>query len=230
MTTTRCTVCHLDVDFAHTVALDNLQPTLREGLLARHPALTPEARVCRTCQYAERAAMIINRLTAERGTLSALEREAATKASEHIAVARHIDEELDAAATRGERIADGVARHGGSWAFVLTLLGLLALWVWGNAAAGAAAADPYPFILLNLFLSCIAALQAPVILMSQNRAAWRDRRKADQDFLINLKAEVEVATLHDKIDHLLNVQWQEMIALQELQVEMLRDLVAGRPR
>jgi uncharacterized membrane protein len=66
--------------------------------------------------------------------------------------------------------------------------------------------------------------------MSQNRAAWRDRRKADQDFLINLKAEVEVATLHDKIDHLLNVQWQEMIALQELQVEMLRDLVAGRPR
>jgi uncharacterized membrane protein len=88
--------------------------------------------------------------------------------------------------------------------------------------------DPYPFILLNLVLSCIAALQAPVIMMSQNRSAARDRMQADQDFRINLKAEIEIAALHEKVDHLLHAQWEQLIEMQETQLELLGDLTARK--
>ena len=90
--------------------------------------------------------------------------------------------------------------------------------------------DPYPFILLNLVLSCIAALQAPVIMMSQNRQVARDRMQAEQDFRVNLKAELEIASLHEKVDHLLHAQWERIVELQEMQLELLNELREPRAR
>jgi uncharacterized membrane protein len=90
--------------------------------------------------------------------------------------------------------------------------------------------DPYPYILLNLVLSCIAALQAPVIMMSQNRMSAYDRRKADQDFRVNLKAELEIASLHDKVDHLLHAQWEHLVEMQEVQIDLLNQIAEKRSK
>ena len=116
---------------------------------------------------------------------------------------------------------------GGSWPFVLGFLATLLLWVALNSLAlRDEAFDPYPYILLNLVLSSVAALQAPIIMMSQNRLSARDRLQANQDFRINLKAELEVSSLHEKVDHLLHSQWQHMVELQELQIDLLTELAS----
>ncbi len=109
-------------------------------------------------------------------------------------------------------------------------MAILLVWIAVNAwALRERAFDPYPFILLNLVLSCVAALQAPIIMMSQNRHSARDRRQADQDFRVNLKAELEVASLHEKLDHLLHHQWDSMVELQQVQIDLLHEL-SGRKR
>lgn len=129
----------------------------------------------------------------------------------------------------GQRLADGIASFGGSWTFILIFLGFLALWTTVNSlAAGRAAFDPYPFIFLNLLLSMIAALQAPLILMSQNRQAARDRAQAEADYEVNLKAEIEIRNLHDKLDTLRESQWAELVSMQRDQIEKLERLLAAK--
>ncbi|WP_411280729.1 DUF1003 domain-containing protein [Gemmatimonas sp.] len=134
----------------------------------------------------------------------------------------------------GERMADRIATFGGSWTFILLFLSFLLTWAVLNTEVlgpRQAAFDPYPYIFLNLLLSMIAALQAPLIMMSQNRAAQRDRVEAKNDYGVNLKAELEIRQLHDKLDVLRESQWAEMILMQQQQIRMLDDLVRhpGRP-
>ena len=127
--------------------------------------------------------------------------------------------------TPGQSISDKVAQFGGSWAFILSFLFLLMGWIWYNSASEPAQQfDPYPFILMNLILSCIAALQAPIIMMSQNRQEEKDRLRAQNDYMINLKAELEVRSLHQKVDLLLEDQIQTLFEIQQKQVEMLRSI------
>ncbi len=129
----------------------------------------------------------------------------------------------------GERIADSVARLGGSWGFICSFLGFLALWVMVNAwLLRAHAFDPYPFIFLNLLLSMLAALQAPVIMMSQNRQAAHDREAAEHDYAVNLKAELEIMALHDKLDQLRVEQLEKILAAQGEQIALLRRLLETR--
>jgi uncharacterized membrane protein len=125
--------------------------------------------------------------------------------------------------TFGERLADQVASFGGSWTFILIFLSVMGTWILWNIQAGRPF-DPFPFILLNLVLSCLAALQAPVIMMSQNRQAEKDRLDAHHDYEINLKAEMEVMSLHTKVDHLRDQQWAELVALQTRQIDLLEQI------
>jgi uncharacterized membrane protein len=111
--------------------------------------------------------------------------------------------------------------------FILVLLAWIGLNTWMLRGK---AFDPYPYILLNLVLSCIAALQAPIIMMSQNRSAEHDRRRSEQDFRVNLKAELEVASLHDKVDHLLHAQWEHLVEMQEVQIDLLTQIAEKRGR
>ena len=172
---------------------------------------------------------IAKRLEAERGELSALEHEILRKAAEHAAIAVQLDEVIARETTFGQRTADAVAKIGGSWSFVLSFLTALMIWMAINTWwLRHDAFDPYPYILLNLVLSCVAALQAPIIMMSQNRSSTRDRIQADQDYRINLKAELEIGSLHDKLDHLLHKRWEDLIEIQEQQVELLRALSEGK--
>lgn len=134
-------------------------------------------------------------------------------------------EETEDKRTFGQKIADKVADFGGSWTFILSFLFFLVAWIFVNAYFLLNKGfDPYPFILLNLILSCIAALQAPIIMMSQNRQEEKDRERAKKDFQINLKAEQEIRVLQRKLDHILEHQHQEMIKIQELQIKLLEDI------
>ncbi|MFC7772617.1 DUF1003 domain-containing protein [Flavobacterium sp. GCM10027622] len=140
-------------------------------------------------------------------------------------IKRIVDSEDDAERTFGQRIADKVATFGGSWTFIISFLFFLSLWIFANIYFLANKGfDPYPFILLNLILSCIAALQAPIIMMSQNRQEEKDRERAKKDFQINLKAEEEIRILQKKLDHILEHQHLELIKIQKEQLQLLREI------
>jgi uncharacterized membrane protein len=146
-------------------------------------------------------------------------------------VARNVNELHDASSTFGDRVADAVARFGGSWTFILLFIAVLVLWVGVNSLGLLLPSfDPYPFIFLNLLLSCLAALQAPIILMSQNRQAARDRLMAENDYECNLKAELEVEQLHEKLDLLRERQWTDLVQMQQRQIALLEQLLADRAR
>lgn len=123
--------------------------------------------------------------------------------------------------TFGQRIADKIAKFGGSRTFILSFLFFLLAWMGLNIALGQRAWDEYPFILLNLCLSSLAALQAPIIMMSQNRQAERDRLRAENDYKVNLKAEIEIRTLHEKLDHLMLKKWETLMEIQQIQLTFL---------
>ncbi|MBN1698126.1 MAG: DUF1003 domain-containing protein, partial [Spirochaetales bacterium] len=127
--------------------------------------------------------------------------------------------------TIGNKISDIVAKFGGSWRFIISFFSILILWILVNSHLLLSKPfDPYPYILLNLILSCIAAIQAPIIMMSQNRLETKDRIRVENDYKINLKSEIEIRTLHEKIDHLLLEQWSKMIEIQELQIDLLNEI------
>jgi uncharacterized membrane protein len=135
-------------------------------------------------------------------------------------------EEVDAAPTIGQRLADTVASFGGSWTFILSFGGFLFIWIAVNAFfLSTRPFDPYPFILLNLILSTLAALQAPVIMMSQNRQEEKDRERSKKDYMINLKSELEIRMLHEKLDHLIIHQQHELIEIQKVQIDMMNDIL-----
>jgi uncharacterized membrane protein len=125
----------------------------------------------------------------------------------------------------GERVADQVAAFGGSWTFIISFFIILVIWIGTNSLIWLNKGfDPYPYILLNLILSCIAALQAPVIMMSQNRKEQKDRERAESDYLINLKAEIEIRNLHQKIDLLILKEISQILDNQEIQMKILKNL------
>ncbi len=141
-------------------------------------------------------------------------------------VARDPNVMFDEGLTRGQRIADQIARYGGSWTFIFSFMALLSLWMLYNIETGKAF-DPYPFILLNLVLSCMAAIQAPVIMMSQNRQATRDRVDAQHDYEVNMKTELEVLALHTKLDELREQRVQDILEALRNQNEMLGRIEAA---
>ena len=156
----------------------------------------------------------------------------ARKVAQHVAGRKHISRNLahdfDTQPTTGQRAADAVASFGGSWIFVGLFATVMLLWVGVNVVLLASRGhtfDPYPYILLNLFLSMLAAIQAPVILMSQNRQSAKDRVSAGHDYEVNLKAELEIMLLHEKLDLLRETQWGELLALQKQQLELLGALL-----
>jgi len=135
-------------------------------------------------------------------------------------------EDTEEIPTLGQRLADHVASFGGSWSFIGCFGLFMFLWICSNVFfLSRPSFDPYPFILLNLILSCIAALQAPVIMMSQNRQEEKDRARAKKDYMINLKSELEIRMIHEKLDHLIMHQQQELIEIQKVQVEMMNDIM-----
>ena len=164
-------------------------------------------------------------LESEKGELDHLEKEVLKKIHNTELLAKNVNEIRDETLTFGERVADRVAQFGGSWTFIFTFFGIILLWIFLNAFIFITKPfDPYPFILLNLLLSCLAAIQAPIIMMSQNRQEAKDRIRSEHDYQINLKAEMEIRLLHEKIDHLLLKQSQNHYEIEKLQLDYLENI------
>jgi uncharacterized membrane protein len=146
---------------------------------------------------------------------------------EHSLLSSKLESEDSVTLTIGQKVADQVAEFGGSWIFIICFFIFLIIWIVANLYfLGSNTFDPFPFILLNLILSCLAAMQAPVIMMSQNRQEQKDRERSKKDFMINLKAELEIRILHEKLDHLIMHQQQELIEIQKIQIDMMNDIIA----
>lgn len=194
-----------------------------------HPAWLPAQSICLQCVHHFRTEHFRRLLAQERGELSSLEEQVIHSLQEHESVSSNVNEQFDRQLTFGERVSDKLANFGGSWAFLIAFAVVLAVWLTINTVLLAERSfDPYPFILLNLVLSCLAAVQAPIILMSQNRLEARDRLRSEHDYRVNLKAELEIRLLHTKLDQLLTHQWQRLLEIQELQMELMEEVV-NRP-
>lgn len=209
---------------SHTsVVLDHLHPSLAERIRQDHPTLTPNARISRAAADRYRKLYVEELLRQERGELTQLDKEVARSLAEGAMVSINTEEHYDEARTLGERLSDSLAAFGGNWPFLI-LFGLgLAVWIMANSIWQQQAFDPYPYILLNLILSCIAAVQAPIIMMSQRRQEAKDRLRSLNDYRVNLKAELEIRHLHEKLDHLITRQWERLAEIQELQIELLQE-------
>ncbi|MGO4436438.1 DUF1003 domain-containing protein [Rhizobium sp. RAF56] len=204
------------------VHFDDLRPSLAEFVRQRHPDIRSDDYISRKLVDDYRGEYIAVLLRDERGELSNLEDEVVESLKTHDTLAENIEEDYQDHRTIGDRVADVVASFGGSWTFIISFCFFLAVWMGINLALGERNAfDVYPFILLNLILSTIAALQAPVIMMSQRRQESKDRLRALNDYKVNLKAELEIRHLHEKVDHLLNRQWERLTEIQQIQVEMM---------
>ena len=162
----------------------------------------------------------------EKGELAIIDKDVMDAIKTNSILSENIQDEIEAELTFGQRIADRVASFGGSWTFIITFFSFLIIWmtinIWFLATNPF---DPYPFILLNLILSCLAAIQAPIIMMSQNRQEQKDRQRGEHDYKINLKAELEIKLLSEKIDHLLVHQNKRLLEIQEVQIDYLEDLM-----
>jgi uncharacterized membrane protein len=208
--------------------------SLSVGVASRLRQDFPDARaedsICRADHARYRRLHVEGLLEAERGELSTLDQEVLASLEAGATVSEDVEAAYAAKRSFGERSADAVATFGGSWTFIMSFCFFLFCWMLLNVTGIVFAVfDPFPFILLNLLLSCIAALQAPIIMMSQRRQEAKDRLRAENDYKVNLKAELEIRHLHDKIDHQLARQWERLVEIQQIQIEMLEEATESRP-
>jgi len=223
--TRACTVCGKTFPAAALVAGGTVRDGVTEEISKDHPGWTKDSFICRPDLNRYRARYVHSLLESERGELSSLDTEVLRSLRDHEFLAKNVETEFEREWTLGERLADRMAAFGGSWTFLLCFAAFLVLWIGMNSIVLLwRPVDPYPFILLNLVLSCLAAIQAPVIMMSQGRQEAKDRLRSQHDYQVNLKAELEIRQLHEKIDHLLSHQWERLTQIQEIQLELLAEI------
>ena len=219
-----CEVCEKSFDRVQARPWSLVRPGVSKLIARDRPDWADGQFICRRDLAIYRRQHLEQLLEQERGELSALDQEVIASL-EHGQIISQIPEEMmQERETFGERMADYVATFGGSWTFILSFCALLVVWMILNVTGALFNIfDPYPFILLNLVLSCLAALQAPIIMMSQRRQESKDRLRGENDYKVNLKAELEIRQLHEKIDHHLAHQWERLAEMQQIQIEMLEE-------
>jgi uncharacterized membrane protein len=226
-----CSVCGKSFSKSQVVPAAAVRVPVAELIRKHHPQWNETGFICLKDLTHYRSEYVESVLEAEKGELTALEQEVVLSLEQHELLSANIESEYERELSFGERLADHMAEFGGSWAFLIIFTLFVVIWIIVNSAVLIwKPADPYPFILLNLLLSCLAAIQAPIIMMSQNRQETRDRLRAENDYKVNLKAELEIQHLNEKVDHLLQNQWQRLVEIQQLQIELLNDLVHGRQK
>ena len=224
-----CALCGKSFQAHNIVSGELVRKEIAAEILKAYPNWSPEKYVCRADLAQLRGKYVRSLLESERGELSALEQDVVRSLREHDVLSSNIEAEFEQRWSFAERLADKIAAFGGSWTFLICFGVFLFIWIGVNSFVLALRPpDPYPYIFLNLILSCIAAVQAPIIMMSQNRQEAKDRVRSQHDYQVNLKAELEIRHLHEKVDHLLSHQWERLVEIQELQLELLSDLGARK--
>ena len=220
-----CQVCKEYKKMSDMLSAEIVRAPIVEKIKMTCPDWSPQGFICTADLNRYRAEYVKDVIKADKGELSKLEEQVVVSMKEQALLSQNINVEYDRQRSFGEIMADRLADFGGSWLFIGIFCGVLIIWLVMNSVALIMKPfDPYPYIFLNLVLSCLAAMQAPVILMSQNRQEVRDRLHAEQDYRVNLKAELEIRHLHEKIDHLLMNQWRRLMEIQQIQMELMEEL------
>jgi uncharacterized membrane protein len=220
-----CQICKKAKPPNRGMIAEVIRPSLLEFINKQLPDLDSKGFICFDDLGKFRANYVKEVLEDEIGELSALDHEVIESLQQHEVLSSDISKQFERKLTFGERLSDHIAEFGGSWKFLISFGAVLVVWIAINGVILVTHAfDPYPFILLNLILSCLAAVQAPIIMMSQNRAEARDRLRAEHDYKINLKAELEIRHLHEKLDHLLSRQYNRLFEIQQIQIELLEEI------
>ncbi|MDA7886797.1 DUF1003 domain-containing protein [bacterium] len=230
---TRCAICGKSFPRRTLYPIAAIRPKVLQEIEAEKPQIDHSAYICKEDLAAARIRYVQRLLISEKGELSGLEVGVLESMADDDVLAADLREDFIEQLTFGQRLADKIATFGGSWTFLISFFSFLLIWIGINTVVLLTRSfDPFPFILLNLLLSCIAAIQAPVIMMSQNRQEAKDRILGEHEYQINLKAELEIRHLHEKVDHLMKQQWERLVEIQQVQIELLQELShrAGRSR
>jgi len=220
-----CSVCQKEKPKMEFISGRGIRESIVKLIMASYPDWKPEFEVCLRCVNRMRTEYMKGLLETEKGELTTMDLEVIKSLREQEIISENIDEHFIEDLSFGDKVSDKMANFGGSWAFILCFGGVIVVWIAINSIQYFSQGfDPYPFILLNLLLSCLAALQAPVIMMSQKRQESKDRLRSEQDYKTNLKAELEIRLLHMKMDQLLSHQWRRLLEIQHMQMEMMEDM------
>ena len=223
--TIRCHICGEQKKPGDIAPPELIQDSIANLIKKENPSWSPGSPICNADLNHFRARYVEELLEKERGEVSSLEEKVIHSMRDQALLSKNINIEFDKKLTFGERLADRFADFAGSWLFIILFFITLVAWVVINSYILVLRPfDPYPYILLNLVLSCLAAIQAPVIIMSQNRQEDRDRLQAQHDYQVNLKAELEIQNLHEKLDHLIINQGQRLLEIQKIQIELIEEL------
>jgi uncharacterized membrane protein len=203
---------------------------LREGIYnfikEEYPGLGKECYITLDELNHFRRLYLTSLIRQEKGELDIIDRDVMEAIKNNAVLSENIEDDIEGRLTLGQRMADKIASFGGSWTFIIIFFSFILIWMSINAFFLATKPfDPFPFILLNLLLSCLAAIQAPIIMMSQNRKEQKDRQRGEHDYKINLKAELEIKLLSEKIDHIIVHQNKKLLEIQEIQTDYLEDLI-----
>jgi uncharacterized membrane protein len=229
--TPSCAICGKHSESRNLRTWISVRPHVSDLILADHQGWQDGQYICREDLAKYRKRYVERLLEEERGELSSLDRQVLESLEKHETVSQLPNDTIEEQMSFGDRVADRVASFGGSWTFILSFVGVLVLWMLLNVTGWIFRPfDIYPFIFLNLVLSCVAALQAPVIMMSQRRQEQKDQIRNENDYKVNLKAELEIRQLHEKIDHQLAHQWQRLAEMQEIQIELLEEQNSQRSK
>ena len=225
-----CPICGEQKSLIDQMHGDIIHGSVKECILKKHPEWSSQNVICLSCLNRFRADYIEDVLETDKGELSSLEQGLVESLRNEELVSRNINAEFYQQLTFGERMADKIAEFGGSWYFLGIFSIVFLFWIVMNTIfLMQKPFDPYPFILLNLVLSCLAAVQAPVILMTQNREEAKDRMRSESDYRINLKAELGIRHLHAKMDQLLSHQWRRLLEIQKIQMEIMEEFIHKTP-
>lgn len=221
----KCAVCGKDFSQREVVSGATVRDSITELILRDHPDWSPDAFICRSDLSQYSANYVESLIESERGELSSIEKEVIDSLRQHELLAINVDVESEKMWSFGEKLSDRMANFGGSWVFLVGFGVFMAAWIIMNSIVLYwRPIDPFPYILLNLLLSCLAAIQAPIIMMSQRRQEAKDRLRSQHDYQVNLKAELEIRHMNEKLDHLLSHQWERLVQIQQVQIQMLSQL------
>lgn len=203
-----------------------MRDTIFDFIRELYPQFSSEDYISRQEMVQIRKEYLIKLISKEKDDVNLIEKQVVDAIANNTILTQDVEPIIENQLSIGQKSADRIAEFGGSWKFIITFFTVLIAWVIANVwFLGKQPFDPYPFILLNLILSCLAAIQAPIIMMSQNRVEQKDRIRSENDYKINLKAELEIKLLHEKIDHLTISQTQNLFEIQQLQIEYLEDIL-----
>lgn len=207
------------------ISAKNLRQSLFHFINKTHPNFSKSCFLSIEEMNEYREKYISEFLNKKLGNLTEVEKQVIQSVSKNTMISTEVEED-EQKTSFGQKLADKVAEFGGSWGFIIFFMSFLVVWILLNVFwLSNHGFDPYPFILLNLILSCIAAIQAPVIMMSQNRQEEKDRERAKKDYKINLKSELEIRELHEKIDHLIIHYQQDLLEIQKTQIDLLENIL-----